>query len=200
MEAVFRLPFLSLDEYALAPALFLAFGNLYDIIVSEVNSMKKSKKMTTGEAILLLVAGLILGNVFIFGMRYWNAPVTADEAKCVTATFSSYKEIKRRGHVREIILRFDDHEQLYIDGVPIDDELRGAISEIEAGTTIEMMVHPNSNTILEMKFGTSKLLDFHDSVEKLSSEASGFMYLGILCYIMALLGAGHLVAPKRRQQ
>ncbi len=160
--------------------------------------MKKSKKMKTGDAIFLLIAGLIMGTVFTFGMKYWNAPIKPDEAKHVTATFSSYKESKRRGHVQEIILRFDDHEQLYIDGVSINNKLRDAISEIEVGTTIEMMVHPNSNTILEMGVGTTKLLEFHDSVQKLTAEVSGFMYLGFFCYLMALIGAGYFVLPKRR--
>ena len=160
--------------------------------------MKKSKKMTKGEAIFLLIAGLIMGTVFTFGMKYWNAPITQDEAQQVTATFSSYKETKRRGRVQEIILRFDDHEQLHIDGVSVNEELCDAISKIEIGTDIEMMVHPNSNTILEMEVGMVKLLEFQDSIEKLSSEASGFMYLGVFCYMLAGVGLFLLILPKKR--
>lgn len=160
--------------------------------------MKKSKKMTKNAAIFLLIAGLIMGTVFTFGMKYWNEPISQDEAQQVNAIFSSYKETKRRGHVQEIILRFDDHEQLYIDGVCIDNELCDTISEIMPGTILEMMVHPNSNTILEMETGTTKILEFNDSVQKLSSEASGFMYLGVFCYILALMGAGYFIFPKWR--
>ena len=43
--------------------------------------MKKSKRMTTGEAIFLLIAGLILGTVFTFGMKYSNAPITQKKAQ-----------------------------------------------------------------------------------------------------------------------
>ncbi|MBE5758930.1 MAG: hypothetical protein E7332_02740 [Clostridiales bacterium] len=160
--------------------------------------MKKSRKPTKGEAWQLLIIGLIMGTVFTFGTQYWNAPITPDEAEQVTATFSSYKEAKRKSHVKEIIIRFDDHEQLSIDGVSIDDDLRDAISEIEAGTTIEMLVHPNSNTILEMTIGNTKLLAFHDSMQKLSSEASVFICLGIFCYLSALIGAGYLIFGKLR--
>ena len=160
--------------------------------------MKQSKKMTKTEAIFLLIAGLIMGTVFTFGMKYWNAPIAQNEAHQVTAIFASAKETMRRGHVQEIIIRFDDHEQLYIDGVCIDNELCDLVSEITPGTVIEMMIHPNSNTILEMEVGTTKLLEFHDSVQKLTSEASGFMYLGIFCYIVALMGAGYFILPKRR--
>ena len=162
--------------------------------------MKKSKKMTKGEAILLLIIGLIMGTVFIFGMKYWNAPIAYDEAQQVTATFSSYKETKKRGRIQEIILRFDDHEQLCIDGVSIDNELCDAISKIEIGTTIEMMVHPKSNTILDMEVGMEKLLEFQDSIEKLSSETDGFMYLGICCYLFAATGLFHLVSSRKRSK
>jgi len=160
--------------------------------------MKKSKKMTKGGAIFMLIAGLIMGTVFTFGMKYWNAPITQDEAQQLTAIFESAKESQWRGHVQEIIIRFEDHEQLYIDGVCIDNELCDAISKITPGTVIEMMVHHNSDNILEMEVGTKRLLEFHDSVQKLSSEASGFMYLGIFCYLIALMGMGYFVFPKRR--
>ena len=160
--------------------------------------MKKSKMMTKSEAIFMLIAGLIMGTVFTFGMKYWNAPITQNETQQVTATFSSAKESLRWGHVQEIIIHFDDHEQLYIDGVCIDNELCDLVSEITPGTVIEMMVHPNSNTILEMQVGTTKLLKFQDSVQKLTSEASGFMYLGIFCYITALIGVGYFIFPKLR--
>ena len=154
--------------------------------------------MTRFEAIFLLIAGLIMGTVFTFGMKYWNAPITQDEAQQVTAIFSSVKEKLRRGHVQEIIVRFENHKQLYIDGRCIDSRLCDAISEIVPGTVIEMMVHPNSNIILEMKVGTTKILQFQDSVRRLSSEVSGFMYLGFFCYLMALMGAGCLILPKLR--
>ncbi len=137
--------------------------------------MKRAKKMTKAEAIILLIEGLIMGIVFTFGMQYWNAPITKAEAWQVKATFSSYEEIERRGRIREIILRFENHEQLCIDGVCIDNELRDAVRKIETGTCVEMTVHSNSNTIWEMEVGAEKFLVFEDAVQKLSDEASGFM-------------------------
>ena len=43
-----------------------------------VIKMKRTKKATKGEAVFLLVAGLIIGTVFTFGVRYWNVPITED--------------------------------------------------------------------------------------------------------------------------
>lgn len=161
--------------------------------------MKWFKRMTKGEAVFLLIAGLILGTVFTFGMKYWNAPVAQDEAQHISAVFSSAKvHLRRLNRVQEIIVCFEDHEQLYIDGACVDSELTDAVFGIDPGTAVEMVVSPNSDTILEMKAGTTKLLEYHDSVQKLSAEASEFMWLGVFCYMMALIGAGYLVLSKQK--
>ncbi len=122
--------------------------------------MKRVKKMTKAEAIFLLIAGVMMGTVFTFGMQYWNAPITKDELLQVIAIFSSHEEIKRRGNVQEIILQFENYEQLYIDGVCVDDKLSEDVRKIK------------------------------------SSEAFGFMYMGIFCYISAAIGFAFLVLSK----
>lgn len=160
--------------------------------------MKTLSKMTKFEAIVLLVLGLIMGTVFTFGVQYWNAPITQDKAQRVTATFSSAIERSGRGYVKEIIVRFEDHKQLYIDGSCVDDALCYEISKITSGTVLKMMMHPNSNVILDMEIGKTKILNFHDSVQQLSSEGLGFMVLGVFCYSMAFMGAGHFILQKKR--
>lgn len=94
--------------------------------------------MTEGEKIVESIFGLILGTIFIFCMGHWNAPVTRAEARDVTATFSSFQESRKRGEVREIILRFDDHEQMYIDGQCIDEALCAEIEALEPHTVVRL--------------------------------------------------------------
>ena len=103
--------------------------------------------MAKGDAWFLLIAGLIMGTVFTFGMQYWNAPISQEEAICTTAVYTSYTEQLERGHVKEMIVRFEDHEQLYIDGACINEELRDRIHNLEPGTELSLIVHPNSNTL-----------------------------------------------------
>ena len=64
--------------------------------------------MAKGDAWFLLIAGLIMGTVFTFGMQYWNAPISQEEAICTTAVYTSYTEQLERGHVKEMIVRFED--------------------------------------------------------------------------------------------
>ena len=139
-----------------------------------------------------------MGTVFTFGMQYWNAPITQEETIHTTAVYASYKEQLKRGHVKEIILRFEDHEQLYIDGVCITEELRDDIHSLAPGTHLSLMIHPNSNTIMDLKVGNSVWLDFQSTSEKLTSETTGSMGLGLFCYVLSVCGLISLLFRKRR--
>lgn len=158
----------------------------------------KKPSMSLGDALFLWIAGCVLGTVFTFGMQFWNAPVTPGEAIDTTAIFSSFREKKENGHVQEIILRFEDHDQLSIAGVCIDPSLERKVDSLTPGTPVAMLVHPNSNTILQLRTGTMELLDFEESVSKLSSEAKGFTYLGVFCYLLSATGFVSFVRIKHK--
>ena len=154
--------------------------------------------MKKNEAVFLLIAGLLMGTIFAFGMPHWNAPIAQDVAEHVTATFSSsYENLTKRLHVREIVLQFEDYEQLFIDGSCADIKLRETVRELLPGTVVEMMVHPDGDAILAMEVGGQKLLVFEDATKQLSTEAKGFIYVGIFCYILAAAGLFRLLARKK---
>jgi len=154
--------------------------------------------MTKGEAWFLLIAGLIMGTVFTFGMQYWSASITQDEAFRATAVYTSYKEQLEQGRVKEIILQFEDHEQLYIDGACITEALREKIHKLDPGMELSLVIHPNSNTIMELKAGKSVLLDFRNSSERLTGEATDFMGAGLFCYVLSACGLISLLFRKYR--
>ena len=165
--------------------------------------MKKLKEefvgMSKRTAAFLLIAGLILGTFFTFGVRYWNAPIAREDTQQITATFSSSIERLKHGRVQEIILRFDDHKELRIDGSCVSNTLLEAIELLEPGSVLEMGVHPNSNTILELRCGTSKYLDFEDAMKHLGRESVGFTVLGIFCYLSFIFGFARLILPRRKK-
>ena len=160
--------------------------------------MRNNRPMTKVEAWFLLIAGLIMGTVFTFGMQYWNAPVTKEESIHTTAIYESYATPRERGRVKEIIVRFKDHEQLYIDGACINDMLLDSIDSFVPGIELSMIVHPNSNTIMELHTDSRVLLEFQNTSEKLTGEATGFMGLGLFCYVLSACGLISLLFRKRR--
>ena len=160
--------------------------------------MKKAPPMSVGEAWFLLVVGILLGTVFTFGMQFWNAPISEQDAVHETAVFSSFEiQYGRSNSPKEIIVRFVNHDQLSIDGVCVTTELINTLKTIRQGDAVTLVIHPNSDTILEMQYGDISILEFSETSEKLTNEASGFMVLGILCYLAGISGLWRLIVRKR---
>lgn len=149
---------------------------------------KIKKRMSKSDAYVLLIIGIILGNVFVFGQSYWNKTIEPNEAFQACATYISHKESIRRGNTKGIYVSFSDYDKLYIDTVCVNDKLRMQLDEVKEDTKVQMLIHPNSDTILDMRTSDKTFLDFHDVMKKLESEKEFFFILGIGCYFVALIG------------
>lgn len=159
--------------------------------------------MPLGFAIFLLVSGLLLGSVFVFGMQFWNAEVTRDECISVETQFASYAEMRQPGRtagIKEIAIECVDGERYFIDGVSINTNLTDALSKLPASERIHLLIHPNTNTIVEFYTETGQILTFDETIHKLDGEATGFLFLGLFMYFCALVGlcytAFHLVKKR----
>lgn len=136
----------------------------------------------------IVIAGIVLGTVFTFGMRYWESSVSKEDAIFVEATFSSYDGIYIRGDLKEIKMIFQDRKQLFIDGTCCSQSVQDKLESLKPGSVLQMYVHPRSGTILEIKTDNGSILQFEESVKKLSSEVTGFLFLGIFMYACAVYG------------
>ena len=171
--------------------------------------MKRTRPMPLGVAILLLAIGLMLGSVFTFGMSYWNAPISREDAIPVTATLAAYHEptLHDPPHRKDEVsftLSFTDYPQrLYIDS-RYGKAVMDAVKAIPAGTELTMLVHPNSDTILELKHERGTILSFAEAQKDLAGENTGFLYLGGFCYFLALCGGyglvSHLLRKKKKNE
>lgn len=156
----------------------------------------KRDPMPIGLAIFLLIAGLLLGSVFTFGMQYWNSEVTREECTLVETQFCSYDEIrqdKRPMEIKEIAIDCGNHERYFIDGVSINADLRNALSALSEHEKISLLIHPNSNTIVEFSTENGNILSFDETIHKLAGEAKGFLSLGVFMYLCSLVGLYYIV-------
>lgn len=158
---------------------------------------RQIESMSKFEAIFLVVLGLLLGTVFTFGMRYWQSPVMKTEAIYDEAVFSSFEEVSRRGHVHEILLRFEDRAQVSVDSACLTDEVIAQIEAITPGSTVTLYIHPNSSTVLELIDHGTVILPFDETVKKVSTEANAFAVLGIFMYLCAAAGILRLLKKQR---
>lgn len=151
----------------------------------------KRKPMPLTLAIFLLIAGLLLGSVFTFGMQYWNSKVTREECTPIETQFVSYKEIRQQKHpaeIKEIAIDCENGERYFIDGVSINQNLRDALSKLSKHQKISLLVHPNSNTIVEFSNENGLILEFNETINYLNIEATGFLFLGLFMYFCSLVG------------
>ena len=156
---------------------------------------RRLKKLPSlGQAIFLLVAGLLMGTVFTVLMHHTQGPVTMEEARPVSAVMEdvrgSYTRRYRLGtRLQQILIRFEDYEQLSIDSVISTEALLNQLSGYEPGTTFDMLVHPNSSTILALSIDGEEIINFDDAMAKLNRETTAFFWMGVCLYILAAFGA-----------
>ena len=151
--------------------------------------------MPVGIAIFFVAVGLILGTVFIFGNRYWAKPIQKSDAIQMSARYEGY-EIHRnwRTHnIGEIKIILSDESAVYIDGACVSDEVEAGIEALPEGATVTMLVHPNSDTVWELKYGGKTILPFEESQKDIKNENIGFAFLGAFAYLCAAYGLGSLL-------
>ena len=142
-------------------------------------------------AIGLLIVGVLLGSVFTFGMQYWNEEVTRESCTIVETRFLAYDEMrqpKRPIEIKEIAIDCADGERYFIDGASINTDLRNKLSLLCVQEIITLLIHPNSNTIVEFTSESGILLIFDETINKLGMEAKEFTFLGIFMYFCAAVG------------
>jgi hypothetical protein len=67
----------------------------------------KVEPMPFGTAIFLLIVGILLGSVFVFGARHWYADINKSDCTVVKTHILSCTEIERQGRHQSNYLRID---------------------------------------------------------------------------------------------
>lgn len=156
----------------------------------------KGKPIPVGTAIFMLVAGIILGSVFTFGMQYWNSDIKREDALRIEATYEKHtvREYRvKNTRTRRVVLYFADNDPLSIDSAYVNDDLLETLDGLTEGTKAIMLVHPNSDTSLDMRAGGACILDFTDTERIMGGQKTGFLILGVVMYFCAAYAVYSLV-------
>ena len=151
------------------------------------------KKMTLEQAILFLVIGLILGTVFTFGQQYWKNPIDRKDAISVEAEYSYHTRKLLRPDSHAVSIHCSDGEIYSIDAHTVTNDILDYLDTLETGTKLNMLIHPNSDTILSLEVNGERILDFDEVIDDLKSANIGFLSLGIFMYLFAVYGAVRLI-------
>lgn len=161
-----------------------------------MSKRKKKQEISLGTAVMLLVVGLILGSIFVFGSQYWGEPIQREDATEVSEIYQAY-EINpgkiRKHHIKQIEITLADHSSVYIDGACVSEDVKDGIKALPKGAKLDMLVHPNSDTVWELKHGDKTILSFEESQKDIKNENIGFIILGIFMYFCAAIGLSSLL-------
>ena len=158
---------------------------------------RKRSSLSMQQAIFFLIAGLLMGTVFTFGMSHWNENVPREACKYVETEFLDYHEdhpLGKPSHIKEIMIDCSNGERYFIDGVSINEDLKNAVKNLSKGEKIRLLIHPNRDTILELSCNEGLVLEFKDTIKKLGQEKNGFGILGVVMYFFAFIGLYHIAA------
>ena len=159
-----------------------------------MKKVKKNESLSLSQSIVLLVIGIFLGCIFTFGMQHWNQEVSKDNCTIVETQFIDYRITKsHRSANREVILNCSDSKRYFIDGVLINIELKNNLSQLKTNDEITLLIHPNSNSVVEFSTGNVTLIKFDEAIDKLGNEVTEFLVLGVFMYLCALLGFVNVV-------
>lgn len=149
----------------------------------------RKKKIPLGTAIELLVIGLLLGSVFCFGTPHWYKDVPREECIQIETQLLKYKQITSRHGNVEIRIDCTNGEQYFIDRFVGTSELAEKTAKIVHGEDITLLLHPNSDHIMELSTNSETILPFSVASERTRYNATGFFHIGLFLYFCALLGA-----------
>lgn len=163
--------------------------------------MKRThSEISQDRAIFLLLAGLFLGTIFTFGMRYWHAPVSREDCTQVNTEFVSYRERTRRGSIQLIYIDCANGQRYELDGACISQPVLDGVENLQPQEPITLLIHPNSDTIMEFSSESGTLMEFDDVAQRVAGDTLLFTVLGILMYAAALGGLYNLIRQWSRQR
>lgn len=154
-----------------------------------------------GVCIFLIVLGVVIGSVMIVGTWYWGELIDRDEAIAISANYETYElEYGRHGSVSGVELIFTDREPLYINSECYRVSVQDSLDDLDKGDRLDMLRHPNSDDVWEIKHGEDVILSFDESVERVRAGNIGFTLIGIFGYLVAALGITSLAVQYVRKR
>ena len=158
---------------------------------------KKKKRISKIEAILLIIIGICMGSALTFLNCYLFSKIEVESSIGKNIIYESYWINYGKNHtIDEIIVDFYDNNQFYIAGECVNNKLIDDLNKIQSGTEVSLLIHPNSDTILDMRSDDCVILEFDNAQDKISRERNAFFIIGLFMYGIAIYGIINLVLIK----
>ena len=162
-----------------------------------MNDLKQIMKRARWFLIFGISLVFFVGTVFVT-QPVRNRRISEDQAISVTAVYADYWGYSKRIDTKWLDLKFEDHEDLSVDGCCVRAEWVEKLDDLPAGTTMHLLVHPRSGNVLQIEANGEVLLAFHDAQTKVWRESLFFGGMGLFLYACEISILVVLIRSKRR--
>ena len=114
--------------------------------------------------------------------------------------FVSFRERTRRGSIQLIYIDCANGQRYELDGACISQPVLEGVENLQPQEPITLLIHPNSDVILEFSSTSGTLMAFDDAAQRVAGDTLLFTVLGILMYAAALGGLYNLIRQWKRQR
>ena len=143
------------------------------------------EKPGAGTCFACMLIGLFMGYVFL-QQPAQHAPVPREEAVFLSGPLEECRVRYQKGHIHGISLDITGQKRQFVSRICASDALAEALRELPEGTVVELLIHPLSHDVMEIRVGKEILLNFERAQERASRDADGFGMLGIFLVIMGV--------------
>lgn len=154
-------------------------------------------KIALGAAAALTVLCLVLGTVCLLNHLYWDRPVEKDEAVQMSAVYKFYYYEENYKRADEFELYFKDTETLSVAPVCASAALLKRLDDLPEGSRVDMLLHPNSDYIIEIKTEGKTIMDYEYATGRMRTESIGFMIFGFCLYAIGAYFIYHTIRLTR---
>lgn len=147
----------------------------------------RPKSVVRRDAWFTLIFGLLLGSFVVLYALQWSPSATWENSIHDTARFILHDVGRgRKGGLRQIFIICEERDLLVVETPCATWALADALDELESGTELTLVIHPNGETVLELWAEGRQLLEFQESAKRLRQDRNFLMVVGLIFYGFAL--------------
>lgn len=134
-------------------------------------------------AVFLAIATILLGLFFMYYSAKYD-PISRQEAFAFSGEFERYEVSNYSKH--DNVLYFKDSNYFYIDTYCNKILKKSSIDSLEQGAVLDILVNPNNNKVIEIKYNSEELLNFEEAQKAIDNENDAFFVLGIIAIVAGI--------------
>ena len=146
-------------------------------------------------AIFLVMTAL--GSFVIYQSRKY-APIKREDAETYVGSFEEYRD-----ESDDVV--FSDGTEYVLDRDTVTEELETALTALDKGTELRLLVNPKIDAVIEIRTGTDVLMNFDEAQTALFADKKddvwiGVMFIGLSLILLILLQIDRIGRKKERKR